>query len=313
MYFLSFNFGVNKMKKQSVTKHNELIQAGYRLTLNEMRIVLYGISLINPLSNEFPLEYQIDIQKFIELFELESSNNTYSLIKETVMDKFWEREFTVDINENKKKRLRWLTSVEYGDKEGFLKIFINPELKNLLHQLKGHFTSYHLDKISSFQSGYSVRIYEISIMNLNQSNKNKCSFCIEIAHLKEQLDITAKYKRFSNFKADVLEPARKEINKHSDINLTYTVKKIGRSPREIEFSIKRKKENVPKITDQNELTLSPPIIEKVRCRIKESGTGWSVQEIIKQFLKHAKKKGRPRNVEGAFIGFVNKIIKRRPA
>ena len=94
MCFLSFNFGVNKMKKQSVTKHNELIQAGYRLTLNEMRIVLYGISLINPLSNEFPLEYQIDIQKFIELFELESSNNTYSLIKAAVMDKFWERELT---------------------------------------------------------------------------------------------------------------------------------------------------------------------------------------------------------------------------
>ena len=50
------------MNKHSVTKHNGLIQAGYRLSLNEARIVLYGISLINPLAEDFPLEYQIDIK-----------------------------------------------------------------------------------------------------------------------------------------------------------------------------------------------------------------------------------------------------------
>jgi len=301
------------MKNKLVTKHNELIQAGYRLTLNEMRIVLYGISLVNPLSDEFPLEYQIDMQKFIALFELKSNKDVYAQIKDTVMNKFWEREFTIDIDEDSKKRLRWLSGVEYGDKKGFLKIFINPQLKSLLHQLKGHFTSYHLDKISSFQSAYSVRIYEISIMNLNKPKKDKCSFYIEITHLKEQLDIAEKYKRFSNFKADVLEAARKEINKHSDINLTYKVKKMGRSPHEIEFLIRRKIESTPQITDQTELSLSLPIIEKAKYRIKESGTNCNVQEIVKQFLEFAKKKGNPKDVEKSFIGFVDKKIAIRPA
>jgi len=301
------------MKNKLVTKHNELIQAGYRLTLNEMRIVLYGISLINSLSDEFPLEYQIDMQKFIELFELKSNKDVYAQIKDTVMNKFWGREFTIDINEDRKKRLRWLSGVEYEDKNGFLKIFINPQLKSLLHQIKGHFTSYHLDKISSFQSAYSVRIYEISIMNLNKLKKDNCSFCIEITQLKEQLDIAEKYKRFSNFKADVLEAARKEINKYSDINLTYKVKKMGRSPYEIKFSITRKVKETPKITDQTELSLSLPIIEKAKCRIKESGTNWNVQEIIKQFLEFAKKKGNPKDVEKSFIGFVDKKIAIRPA
>jgi len=301
------------MEKQSVTKHNELIQAGYRLTLNEMRIVLYGISLINPLSKEFPLEYQIDIKKFIGLFGLESNKDIYSQIKETVMGKFWEREFTVDINKDGKQRFRWLTSVQYRDKEGFLKIFINPELKDLLHQLRGRFTSYHLDKISSFQSGYAVRIYEISIMNLNQSNKNNCSFCIEIAYLKEQLDIAEKYKKITDFNKRILGPAKKDINKHSDIRLSYKLIKKGRAYREIKFLVERKTEEILKITNQTEPTLSPPIIEKARCRIKESGTGWSVQEIVTQFLEYAKKKGIPRDIEGAFMGFVNQVIKRRPA
>ena len=301
------------MEKQSVTKHNELIQAGYRLTLNEMRIVLYGISLINPLSKEFPLEYQIDIQKYIKLFGLESNNDIYSQIKETVMDKFWEREFTVNINEKKKQRLRWLTSVQYGDKTGFLKIFINPELKNLLHQLKGHFTSYHLEKVSSFQSAYSVRIYEISIMNLNKSKKKKCSFSIEIAQLKEQLDMVEKYKKITDFNKRILEPAKKDINKHSDIRLSYELIKKGRAYHEIKFSVERKAGETVKVTNQAGPMLSPPIIEKAKCLIKESGTGWCVQEVVTQFLEYVKKKGKPRDAEKAFIGFVNKKIEGRPA
>jgi len=300
------------MERQSVTKHNELIQASYRLTLNEMRIVLYGISLINPLSKEFPLEYQIDIKKFIGLFGLESNKDIYSQIKETVIGKFWEREFTVDINEDGKQRFRWLTSVQYRDKAGFLKIFINPELKDLLHQLKGHFTSYHLEKVSSFQSAYSVRIYEISLMNLNKSNKNKCSFWIEIVHLKEKLDISEKYKQFADFNKRILEPVKKDINKHSDIRLSYELIKKGRAYHEIKFSVERKAGETMKVTNQAGPMLSPPIIEKAKCLIKESGTGWCVQEVVTQFLEFIKNKEKAKDVEKAFIGFV-KTVTKRPA
>jgi len=156
------------MNKHSVTKHNGLIQAGYRLSLNEARIVLYGISLINPLAEDFPLEYQIDIKGFAQMFGLESKN-IYGLIKETVMSKFWDREFTIDISDERKRRLRWLIGIEYADKKGHLKIFMNPLLKPLLHQLKGHFTSYHLEQIALFQSVYSVRLYEVSLMHINKS------------------------------------------------------------------------------------------------------------------------------------------------
>jgi len=294
------------MGNNSVTKHNGLIQAGYRLTLNETRIVLYGISLINPLAQEFPLEYRIDLKEFSKMFNLESKN-IYGLIKETVMDKFWEREFTIDVNEEDKKRLRWLGGIEYADKKGYIKIFINPLLKPLLHQLKGHFTSYHLDQVASFQSVYSVRLYEVSLMHLNKSGKDNCMFVIAINEIKERLDLMEKYKRFSNFKADVLEPAKKEINKGSNINLSYKVKKLGRSPYEIEFTVKRK------ILKQAENflskdMLSPPILEKAKWMAEGADTGWDVEELEQQFWEYAKKKGKPKDIENAFIGFVKKKI-----
>jgi len=295
------------MNGKSVTKHNELVQAGYRLTLNETRIVLYGISLINPLSDDFPLEYQINIKKFSEMFGLENDKNTYGLIKEAVMDKFWEREFTINLNQEEKHRFRWLTSVRYADKKGYLKIFFNPDLKPLLHQLKGNFTSYHLDQIALFRSAYSVRLYEIALMHLNKSRKDKFSFKITIDEIRKQLDLGEKYKKFANLRLRVIESAVKEVNKHSDLQLSFKVIRLSRHPHEIEFTAKRK---IPKqeVKTLNDNVLSPPIIEKATWLAEGAGTGWDINELEKQFRDYSQKKGAPNNLENAFLGFVKKKI-----
>ncbi len=245
-----------------VTKSNELIEASYRLSLNEARILFYGISLINPLSGECPLEYRIDVKKFAEMFNLES-HNVYETMKEVVMGKFWDREFTIPTIKDRKLRARWLISVEYGDNEGFLKICFHPKIKPFLSQLKKNFTSYYLEKIVQFKSIYSIRFYEISIMHLNRSKKQKHKFAIGIKELKEKMGLASKYSRFSNFKTYVLDSAKKEINKHSDVSLTYTVIKLGRSPHEIEFTVTRKA--VKSLThhkpSENKLTPSTVFVE----------------------------------------------------
>lgn len=295
------------MGSNSVTKHNELIQAGYRLSLNETRIVLYGISLINPLAKDFPLEYEVNVKKFIKLFGLEDNKNVYALIKEAVMDRFWEREFTVDVGEEHKKRFRWLIGIEYADRKGYLKVFMNPLLKPFLHQLTGHFTSYHLEQIASFQSVSSVRLYELCMMHLNKSGKDKCSFILKIDEIKEQLDLTEKYKRFSNLKSFVLEYAKKEINKFSDITFSYKVIKLGRSPVKIDFHVTRKapKQELKSLSNN---ALSPPILDKATWLAEGARTGWNIEELEKQFWAYSQKQGTPRNIENAFLGFVRKKI-----
>jgi len=296
------------MGKKSVTKHNELVKAGYRLTLNEARIILYGISLINPLAEEFPLNYKIDIKKFSAMFGLENDKNTYQLIKDSVMNKLWERELTVDINQEKKLRLRWLTSIIYADKKGYLKVFFNPELKPLLHQLKGNFTSYNLDKIALFRRVYSVRLYEISLMNLNKSGQNKFLFKKTICEIRELLDLGEKYKKFANLRSRVIEPAVKEINTHSDIELSFKIIKLSRHPHEIEFLVKREvlKNGLGDLIFEN--IISPPVIEKVKWMAEGANTGWDVMELEKQFWEFSKKKGKPADIENAFLGFVKKKI-----
>ena len=80
-------------------------------------------------------------------------------------------------------------------------------------------------------------------MHLNRHQEDgKCIFSISIYDLKKKLSLEKEYPRFSNFKLKVLEKAKKEINKYSDIKLNYRVEKLGKTPINISFIIIKKEQ-----------------------------------------------------------------------
>ncbi len=290
-----------------VTKSNALIEAGYRLSLTEMQIVLYGISLINPLQKDFPLKYAIDVKRFSDIFN-RSHGQIYNEIKDAITKRFWERDFSYIDENGKTVTNRWLTQISYHDATGFMQIKFSEEIQPYLHQLKKHFTTYGIEQIAQFKSIYSVRIYEYSIMHLNKSKKNKYYFTLLVEELKKKLELGDKYQRFCDFKTRVLERAKKEINKHSDLNITYKIVKLGRSPNKIEFTVTRKAEKA--LTHQKPPSdkLSPAMIEQAKAIVRQAGTGWDIYVIEQQFYDYIRQKGGPINLEGAFIGFVKKKV-----
>lgn len=293
---------------KSITKSNALIEAGYRLSLTEVQIVLYGISLINPTQKEVPLEYRIDIGRFADLFD-RKHGEIYNDIKDAIRKRFWERDFSYINEKDEIVTCRWLTRITHQDKTGFIKIKFSEDVQPYLSQLQKNFTTYYIDQIAKFKSVYSVRFYEFAIMRLKKSKINKVVFKLNVQELKTRLELTDKYKRFSHFKERVLEKARKEINKHSDIRLNYEVIKQGRTPHEIKFTVshreKRREEQLPLLSTQ-EIHLSPSIIEKGKQIALQSGASWDIYTIIEQFKAHALKNGMPDSIEGAFLGFVKK-------
>jgi plasmid replication initiation protein len=263
------------MPNYTVTKHNSLIKASYRLSTMEIRIVLYGLSLLNPTSNDFPIQYKIDVKKFASFFNLDS-NWLYQELKSCVLDKFWEREFSY-VDENQKVvKNRWLIQVAYKDDEALLEIAYNPMIKHLLQNMKSNFTSYNIARIISMKSAYAIRFYEVCIMELKRVSQSKSGnrkidkpllFKIEINKLRYMLDLVDKYKAFKDFKVRVLDKMQSEINKHSDIKIKYEVLKRGRTPYAIEFSINKKssifdkhefEEKSFEQSDQLDLNLSKP-------------------------------------------------------
>ena len=236
------------MTNFTITKHNSLIKASYRLSTMEIRIVLYGLGLINPTSNDFPIQYKIDVKKFAAFFKLDQ-NWLYQELKSCILDKFWEREFSYIDEKGKVVKNRWLIQVCYKDDEALLEIAYNPMIKHLLQNMKSNFTSYNIARIISMKSAYAIRFYEICIMELKKDWQHKntvekmrkdLKFRIRIEELRHILELVDKYKVFRNFKARVLDKIKLEINKHSDIRIKYEVLKRGRSPYEIEFIINKK-------------------------------------------------------------------------
>jgi plasmid replication initiation protein len=142
-------------------------------------------------------------------------------------------------------------------------------------------------------------------------NKDKCSFSLKIKSIREKLELEDRYTRFFDFKKRVLESAKKEINKHSDINFNYKIIKLGRFPNEIEFTISKKQKNLISYQN-NHKKLTPLILEEAKKIVLKSGTGWDLYAIEQQFYDYTNKKGLPDNLEAAFLGFVRKKVATPP-
>lgn len=306
-----------------VTKSNALVNASYRLSLNELRIVLYALSKINPLDKEFKMSHKIDAREMASFFGIDTRVNKtfFKDIEDALVNRFWEREFSYyDEKEGKIIKERWLIRVAFGGKNPHeMEFYYNPMIKDQLQQLSKQFTSYLLSNVNDMRSTFSIRIYEMAILHLNASKSHQSHMYKTVDELKERLCVEGKYKQFSEFRIRVLEVAKKEINKKSDIKIDFSFKKRGRSVHSIDFTITRKvakpikkprklEGRCDKTQDMLEGENPFPIKTKTFEEAKKiPGKNLDVYAIKADFDSWALKKSEPpKNNDKAFLGFVIK-------
>ena len=66
---------------QIIRKSNQLVEARYRLSLNEQRLVHTLLATISPQDEDFK-DYIIKIDDLAKMFDLEKSNSTYERIQD---------------------------------------------------------------------------------------------------------------------------------------------------------------------------------------------------------------------------------------
>lgn len=222
-----------------VIKHNQVIKASYRLTPNEQAIILSALSKLSKedkLTDQHP--YNINIIELALLTGI-SREKAYQTFKNACFE-LQDRKITISNKSN--KRINWLQMVEYRDGEGLIRIqFSNPILPYLTN-LKDNFTTYNLKDVARFKSTYGIRIYEL----IKQWEGTKSWLEISIQEMKSLFSIEDKYKRTDVFKRKVIEPAMKDINTYSDLQITYENIKTGRKITGFKFKFKS---SGTKITD----------------------------------------------------------------
>ena len=81
---------------------------------------------------------------------------------------------------------------------------------------------------------YTVRLYE-----LFKSYSWKGEWRVKVKELRNIINCD-KYKQFKEFNRNVLKYSIEEINKHTDLNISYKTIREGKFVNEIEFLIKEK-------------------------------------------------------------------------
>ena len=220
------------MKDLSVVKSNDIVDASYRLSLNEQRLILMCIAQIKKgQSIDDRQQFIVNAHEFSSTFRMALPNAYRDL--QMVADKLYDRSVTInnpDPNNPKleQTKTRWINSIGYIPGDGELMITFAGPIIPYISMLEGRFTRYSIYSISDMNSTYGMRFYELMQKWKSESGIEKNKKEVKLADLKSQLDLDTKYKSIKDFKKYVLEPALKDINTYSDIKASYTQRKTGR-------------------------------------------------------------------------------------
>lgn len=226
--------------KNLIVKSDDLINAVYDLTVQEQRIILIMISMINPLEDRDFKLFKIPVNVFQKLIGADGKGYYQEL--QDVAGKMMKR--TIHIphpSDDGWLKVNWLASCEYLPDRGCIELEISDKLKPYLLDLKSKYTKYHLNNILPLRSGYAIRIYEL-LKQYQKIGERRMT----IQDLRETLGISKdQYRLYGHFKSKVLAKAQKELEAKTDISFTYKEIKKGRKIEAILFFISSNKQDQP--------------------------------------------------------------------
>ncbi len=209
-------------KNHLVSKDNGLLEAKYRLSVQEQRLMAIMVSDIKPDDKDFKT-YKYKVKDIVEWLGT-SGENYYSELNK-ITTKLLSRVISIyNKDENKLFKTSWLSSSTYDLNRGLIELRFDPGLKPYLLQLQNCFTQYALQNVLELKSKYAFRLYELC-KQYQSIGKRK----FQIDELRELLGLEkGELRRWSDFKRKVLDIAQREINKHTDIKIRYEFEKIAR-------------------------------------------------------------------------------------
>lgn len=236
-----------------VVKDNALIQASYTLDLVEQRLMLLAIMEARETGKGIAPDslLQIHAHSYAEHFDV-NKETAYSVMKDASKGLFDRYVTYHDKNPKTGKdrsfHCRWVDKIGYEKDTGIVYLRFTHDVVPLITRLEQQFTSYDIEQISSLNSGYAIRLYELLI----QWRSVGKTPVFDLQQFRQQLGVEEiKYSRMSDFKKYVLDFAVQQINEHTDITVKYDQHKQGRIITGFTFNFKVKKKAIDSKRDSD--------------------------------------------------------------
>lgn len=235
------------MKNDLVIKDNRLLQAKFTLTKTQSKFMAYMVNNIKKDDIDF-FTYSRKIKDVLEILEIKIENIDWlRLVLEELLTKL----VRIENNDLVDEATTLLSYFKIKKEMGIIEYRFDKSMKPFLLDLKDNFTKLSLEKILSFDSIHSIKMYEllqyrIGLLKKYRNQENLGTFIVDIQELKEQLVgnykkgiiiIPKSYERFSNFKQKVLDVAYKELKDKGEYYFEYYSLKTNRKITSVKFEI----------------------------------------------------------------------------
>ena len=253
-----------------IVKSNHLIEASYRLSIAEQRVVLACIAQVRrdqPVTDS--VLYSVSAAEIAELSGTDPKTAYRDL--SAAAARLFDRRVTIlrepDGSDRivRKRLTRWVQTVDYIDSEGRVELRVGTDMIPYLSTLSANFTRYALTDVAKMTSAYGIRLYELLVQ------WGKGSREISVDQLRHFLQLEERYPAIKDLKRRVLEPAVEQINIHSPLFVIWEQRKTGKKITHIKFTFTQKKPH----SDTGQKTKNPKLLTESEIAKKAlPGESW---------------------------------------
>ena len=242
-------------KHRMVCKSNHLVEASYRLSLYEQRLILTAITQVRRDQPVTDTEiYYVTAADIAQQADIDVKSSYRHIQK--AMKRLFERKFTATvlppdegegaiIKKGRKRTFRWIQAMEEDAPAGAVGIRFSKDILPYLSQLKEQFTQYALADVGKMSSAYGIRLYELLLQWQSRGTRT-----VSIEWLRTAFDLGDRHQALSDLKKIVIYPAVKQVNEHSPIEVRVATKKTNRRVTHFVFTFEKKADKKKRLAQE---------------------------------------------------------------
>jgi len=268
-------------KNPTVVKANSLVQAGYRLSIAEQRLLLSAIAQVDSKGCLSDQElYSVTAADFAEYSGIPIKQSYEEL--SAAAHRLYRREVRIERGPNGRDdgphggvtMTRWVQTVTYIEQEGRVAMRFGSDIVPYLSEIHREFTCYELRHVATMKSTYGVRLYELLMQRHDFGQRQ-----IEISELRRMMGVPdGSYKAIKDLKKCVIEPAVRDVNQCSDLTVSWSQAKTGRRITSITFHFEPDEKAISRALDHKRQQQKSSR-KRSQAQGKKNGRPYTIQDI----------------------------------
>lgn len=218
-------------RQLNATQDNQLVTACYRMTLVEKKLLLLGISKVDPSrmpSRGSPLEFDVTVTEWRGVYGDESRSIYKEL--EAATKRLIRRQVTLRGRADGEQLVNWLDRCQYHKGEGRISIRFGWTISHYLGGLLEQFTRLNILDIRALSSFHSIRLYEVLVQFRSTGFR-----AVSLDEFRKIMSLEDEYPRFADLKRRIIEPAISDINSNTDLIVVWQEVKQGKKVVSLRF------------------------------------------------------------------------------